>query len=60
MGDEEGGEALFQPHPLDQRLHGDAGQRIERTQRLIEREKTRLADQRAGQSRSLPLAAGQA
>src|SRR5690606_11444319 len=60
MGDEKGGETLFAPHTLDQGLHGDAGQRIERAERFIKGEKPGLADQGAGESGTLPLTAGQA
>ena len=38
VGDEHGGEALRPPHPFDQRLHVDAGQRVERAEGLVEGE----------------------
>ena len=43
----------------EQPLHRDPGQRIERAERLVEREEARMADQRARQRHALLLAAGQ-
>ena len=59
VGDQDRGEALIVPDPLEQLLHLDAGQRVERAERLVEREDARLADQRARQRHALLLAAGQ-
>ncbi len=58
VGDEYGGETLAQPHAFQQLLHLDAGQRVERAERLVEREQTRPADQRARQRDALLLPAG--
>ena len=57
MGDEHRGELLLEPDALDQPLHADAGQRIERTQGLIESEQARPADERACQRDALLLPA---
>ena len=59
VGDQDRGEALVEPDALQQLLHLDAGQRVERAERLVERQDLRLADQRAGQRHALLLAAGQ-
>ncbi len=59
MRDEDGGELLGAPDVLEQPLHLDPGQGIERTQRLVERQEARLAHQRARKRDALPLAAGQ-
>ena len=52
------GEFLLAPDALQQALHGDAGERVERAERLVERENARPADQRAGERDALLLSAG--
>src|SRR5436190_15765438 len=51
--------ALIVPDPLEQPLHRYAGQGIERAERLIEGQNTRMAHQRSRQRHALPLSAGQ-
>jgi hypothetical protein len=53
MGHEKCGETLFLPDLLDEPLHGDAGERIERPQGLVEGKEIGLADQGPGQRRAL-------
>ena len=55
----DGGEALILPHVLDQRLHLDPGQRIERTQRFVKGKNTWMAHQSTGQGDTLLLTAGE-
>ena len=52
MRDEQRRETLLPPDPLDQPLHGDAGQRVERAERLVEgQESGRLTKARASATR---------
>ena len=53
------GKALIVPDPLQQPLHRNPRQRIERAERLVERQHARMADQRARQRHALLLSAGQ-
>lgn len=57
--DEYSGEAISQPNLFEKALHLDAGQGVQGAQRLVERQQTRGAHQRARQGHSLFLAAGQ-
>src|ERR1700722_1718091 len=57
--DQDRGEGLIMPDPLQQPLHRNTGQRIERAERLVESQDAGMADQRAGQRHALLLAAGQ-
>ncbi len=50
---------MLLPEPLDQLLHLDAGQRVQRAQRFVQQQQARLVDQRTGQGHALLLAAGQ-
>jgi len=50
-----GREALRLPHVLDQSLHLDPGERIERAEWLVARQQPRMADQRAGECDTLLL-----
>ncbi len=50
---------MLQPEPLDQLLHLDAGQRIQRAQWFVQQQQAWLVDQRAGQRHALLLPAGQ-
>src|SRR2546423_1693668 len=51
--------ALIVPDPLEQPLHRYPRQGIERAERLIEGQNTRMAHQRSRQRHALPLSAGQ-
>ena len=55
MGNQNGGKALLEPHPLEQALHADTGERIERAERFIQHQQIGLADERARQSHTLLL-----
>jgi hypothetical protein len=57
VGHQQRGESLIEPYALQQPLHGDTGQRIERAQGLVECQDARLADQRASERHALLLAA---
>src|SRR3984885_11248297 len=59
MRDQDRGEGLIVPDPLQQPLHGDTGQRIECTERLVERQNAGTADQRTRQRHALLLATRQ-
>ena len=59
VGHQDRGEALVLPDLLDQGLHLDPGQRVERAERLVQRQQPRVADQGAGQRHALLLPAGQ-
>lgn len=56
VSDEHCGEASFHPEPLDERLHIEARQSVERPERLVEEEQFRLSDERPGQRNPLFLA----
>jgi len=58
MRDEHGGEFLLAPDALQQKLHFDAGERVERAERLIQRQDLRMGDKRPRQRNTLLLAAG--
>ena len=59
MRHQDRGKALIVPDPLQQPLHRNPRQRIERAERLVERQHARPADQRARQRHALLLSAGQ-
>jgi len=59
VGYQQHGETMLLPEAFDQLLHLDAGQRIQRAQRLIEQQQTRLMNQRTRQGHTLLLATGQ-
>src|SRR3954465_3343357 len=59
VGHQDRGKALIAPDALQQPLHRDAGQRVQRAKRLVEGEHTGTRDHRAGKSYALPLAARQ-
>ena len=59
VGHQQHSEAMLLPQALDQLLHLDAGQRIQRAQWLVEQQQTWAVDQRAGQRHTLLLPAGQ-
>ena len=59
VSDENRGEGLVVPYSLQQPLHGDSRQSIECTERLVERQHARVADQRAGKRDTLFLSARQ-
>ena len=59
VGDEQHGGAVAGTQLLHQRVHTDAGERIERAERLVEEEQLRLAHERSGERGTLRLAAGQ-
>ena len=44
VGHEDGGEALVMPHPLQQPLHGNARQRVQGAERLVECQHAQPAD----------------
>src|SRR5690606_29358523 len=48
VGHQQHCEAVLQPEPFDQVLHLDAGQRIQRAQRLVQQQQPWLMDQGAG------------
>ena len=54
------GEAVLLPQAFDQAVHLDAGQRVQRTQWLVQQQQPGLVHQRTGQGHALALAAGQA
>src|SRR5436190_15941310 len=58
MGHQKRGEAGLLPERHELALHGDAGQRIELAQGLVENKKLRIIDQGPRQSRPLRHAAG--
>jgi hypothetical protein len=59
MGDQNSRECLLLPDAFQQMLHLDAGQRIERAERLVECQNVGVGDKRAGKGHALALAAGQ-
>lgn len=56
---EQRGKAMLTPQPLDQRMHLDAGQGVERAERLVQQQQLRTMHERARQRDALPLAARQ-
>ena len=58
VGDQQRSEALTQPALLDQRLHLNASQRIERAKRLIKCQNSRAAGQSTCQGNTLLLPPG--
>ncbi|QTK81406.1 Hypothetical protein AT6N2_L0492 [Agrobacterium tumefaciens] len=59
VGDEDGCKFLLAPDAFQKKLHFDAGERIERTERLIQRQYLRMGDKGACQGHALLLAAGE-
>ena len=59
VGDEQHRRPVAATQLLDQRVHPDPGERIQRTERLVKQQQLRLADQRPSQRGPLRLAAGQ-
>ena len=57
VGDEQRGKALALPERDDLGLHGDARQRVELAERLVEDEDFRIVDERARQRHALRHAA---
>ncbi len=57
--DQDRGQPLREDHLLNQTLHIDARQRVERAKRLVEREQAGRAYECARKGDPLPLAAGQ-
>ena len=58
VSDQYSGKPVAQPHALKKLLHFDPGQGVERTERRVEGEKTRLAYKRPRQRDALLLTAG--
>ena len=59
VGDEQRGDVLPLLDAPDLVAHREAGRRVERRQRLVEQQRTRLEHQRAGERDALLLAAGE-
>ena len=59
VGHQQHSEAMLAPQTFNQLLHLDAGQGIQRTQRFVQQQQTRLVNQRAGQGHTLFLPARQ-
>ena len=57
MRDEKGGKAAAPPDLLDENLHIDSGQRVERTKRFVEGKKARPANKGSREGNTLALAA---
>lgn len=57
MGDQHGGKCLLQPDALEQLLHFDAGERIERAERFVQCQNIGMGDKRPGEGHALALAA---
>ena len=53
VGDEQRREGLFLPEALDEPLHADTRERVERAERLVEEQEPRLGEQRAGERDAL-------
>ncbi len=60
VGHQQYGETMLLPKALDQLLHFDPGQGIQRSQRFVEQQQSRAVNQGAGQGHALFLATGQA
>ena len=59
VGDEQDRRAVARAQVAQQGVHPDAGERVERAERLVEQQQLGVADQRPGQRDALLLAAGQ-
>ncbi|MNH46945.1 hypothetical protein D3C79_1099540 [compost metagenome] len=57
MSDQNSGKPPLSPKPFDKALHFDSRQRIKRSERLIEQQQARIADEGAGKRYPLPLSA---
>ena len=59
VGDEQRREGLFLPEALDETLHADTRERVERAERLVEEQQAGLREQRAGERNTLLFSARQ-
>jgi hypothetical protein len=55
MSDEHGGKAAAPPNVFDELLHFDARERVQRSQRFVQKQQIRIMDKSASQSHPLPL-----